>query len=125
MEVKALAELLEPDQRSLMWSVWTEDPARATELARSPGGKPVTARRALYSTRTGTAEPQRHQHLHLEARLEGSEGAAHAGERLPRAAAPLRQRRLRTTGWTSGHSATLPRAPRSPAQSDAAYLHPI
>lgn len=32
MEIKTLSELQKPDQRSLMWSVWTADPAKATEL---------------------------------------------------------------------------------------------
>lgn len=31
MEARTLAELQEPDQRSLMWSVWTADPAKAAE----------------------------------------------------------------------------------------------
>jgi hypothetical protein len=33
VEARTLAELQEPDQRSLMWSVWTADPAKAAELA--------------------------------------------------------------------------------------------
>jgi hypothetical protein len=28
MEIKSFAELQEPDKRSLMWSVWTADPAQ-------------------------------------------------------------------------------------------------
>jgi len=36
MELKTLAELQEPDKRSLMWSVWTADPAKAAELAQHP-----------------------------------------------------------------------------------------
>ena len=33
MEIKTLSELQEPDGRSLMWSVWTAAPEKATELA--------------------------------------------------------------------------------------------
>jgi hypothetical protein len=33
MKVKSLAELQEPDTRSLMWSVWTAEPPKAAELA--------------------------------------------------------------------------------------------
>jgi hypothetical protein len=54
MEVKSLAELQEPDKRSLMSSVWTAEPARAAELAQHSLGQielsqevPETTRRSF------------------------------------------------------------------------------